>query len=740
MFSISGTGIGSNEIVTMRPNITESEILCQVIAISMRHHLTYVATIEIFNMMISITNSGKLPSTKRSLWATLLRNDQLTMVHHLYCRICHSNIGEGTVPNRDCACGKCGPDKPENSLSYFIQVSLKEQSNNLFSVPGIVDSLQYRYRRKKKNANGIEDIYDGMAYKKECEPGGFLSSEYNYSFTLNTDGCKVSNSSNASAWPVLLTVNELPPHLRKRNMLLAGIWVDNTHPNLNSLLFPSVKELHDLYTTGITWKPTGTDTVTSKFVTLMCVVDSIARPALLNMTQFNGEYGCTFCYAKGKGDGPVRTYSIEENAPARTDEEIRRHMKEAREINEKVLGVKGTSVLKALPKFDLARGMIVESMHNVYLGATKQHILQLMFGKATDPWYRGTPKLLAVVNSRLKNIRPPSRISRKPRNLETAKQWKASEWRNLLLYYGTICLRGVIRDCDLEHFTLLSQAAYILNKDSISTAELQGARLLLEKYVILFNEIFGERYMTFNIHLLNHLTDTVENWGPLWANSAFPFESMNKQIIDSVTSSTGRPLQIVTRFLMNRFMESHMYDERTPKLTKRRIHSILTSGKKSGRIKSLNALKSTGTECKVLGKTFSYEPSPWQLESLHATCYRPSLMLVSQRAMIKSVEYSCRKQNNNTQSCNKFVFVRNMGFGEILNIVQFHHNGGTVCGLFIQCFDDLGATSEAQHIRRLAPTAHRAFITVDDTEGPAIIAFEPDGTYGIKLANVFETD
>ena len=33
-----------------------------------------------------------------------------------------------------------------------------------------------------------------------------------------------------------------------------------------------------------------------------------------------------------------------------------------------------------------------------------------------------------------------------------------------------------------------------------------------------------------NVHMLTHLVDCVENWGPLWAYSCFHFESGNGQI------------------------------------------------------------------------------------------------------------------------------------------------------------------------------------------------------------------
>jgi len=37
-----------------------------------------------------------------------------------------------------------------------------------------------------------------------------------------------------------------------------------------------------------------------KVHSLVAPVDSVARPMIQNMKQFNGKYGCSYCYNKGK--------------------------------------------------------------------------------------------------------------------------------------------------------------------------------------------------------------------------------------------------------------------------------------------------------------------------------------------------------------------------------------------------------------------------------------------------------
>lgn len=54
------------------------------------------------------------------------------------------------------------------------------------------------------------------------------------------------------------------------------------------------------------------------------------------------------------------------------------------------------------------------------------------------------------------------------------------------------------------------------------------------------------------VHLLQHLSASVKNWGPLWAHSAFNFENGNGKLVRLVKNARGAALQIVNKFIMSR--------------------------------------------------------------------------------------------------------------------------------------------------------------------------------------------
>ena len=58
-----------------------------------------------------------------------------------------------------------------------------------------------------------------------------------------------------------------------------------------------------------------------------------------------------------------------------------------------------------------------------------------------------------------------------------------------------------------------------------------SATIMLKKLCLHVHTLYtGEDACSMNVHSLKHLARNVQNWGPLWAYSCFPFESFNGHI------------------------------------------------------------------------------------------------------------------------------------------------------------------------------------------------------------------
>ena len=168
--------------------------------------------------------------------------------------MCKTKLGNTKKPRRDCRCEKCGPEKLRQPLGVFAHPSIQVQLLQILQRPNMLTSLQYRDTRVKLQENNIEDIYDGAAYR-ELEQN-FLANRNNFSLTLWMDGVSVAKSSKATAVAILLILNELSPHARKKHMILGGVCVTSTgKPISNDILKSFVRELASLQVEGLTWTP-----------------------------------------------------------------------------------------------------------------------------------------------------------------------------------------------------------------------------------------------------------------------------------------------------------------------------------------------------------------------------------------------------------------------------------------------------------------------------------------------------
>ena len=60
----------------------------------------------------------------------------------------------------------------------------------------------------------------------------------------------------------------------------------------------------------------------------------------------------------------------------------------------------------------------------------------------------------------------PSEFARQPRSLQELDRWKATEFRQFLLYTGPVVLKGIVSKELFQHFLTLNVAMTILLQES----------------------------------------------------------------------------------------------------------------------------------------------------------------------------------------------------------------------------------------------------------------------------------
>lgn len=188
----------------------------------------------------------------------------------------------------------------------------------------------------------------------------------------------------------------------------------------------------------------------------------------------------------------------------------------------------------------------LDYMHLVCLGVVKRILLMWMKGPLTC---RLGFRSLQQISDRLVDLKCyiPSEFARKPRSLFEVQRWKATEFRQFLLYTGAVVLSGAIHPNLYKNFLLLSVSMHILLNETLSKKYNVYANDLLVAFVKHFYQIYGENMAVYNVHCLIHLAADAGKFGSLDNISAFPFENFLHQLKRMVRKPTFPLSQIIRR-------------------------------------------------------------------------------------------------------------------------------------------------------------------------------------------------
>jgi hypothetical protein len=130
---------------------------------------------------------------------------------------------------------------------------------------------------------------------------------------------------------------------------------------------------------------------------------------------------------------------------------------------------------------------------------------------------------------------------------------------------------------------LLVEGIYLLSQDVIHIFDIERADTCLNIFVSMFGELYGNENVTFNVHQLLHLADTVTNWGPVWCYSAYIFEGYMQQILKMFHGTQAVPLQIANRFdlfgniisVSGKILASDLVDDRIKHFLQEKLFGIV---------------------------------------------------------------------------------------------------------------------------------------------------------------------
>jgi hypothetical protein len=98
---------------------------------------------------------------------------------------------------------------------------------------------------------------------------------------------------------------------------------------------------------------------------------------------------------------------------------------------------------------------------------------------------------------------------------------------------------------NINYAAFVDAISLLLCGNFISEDSIQTSQILLQYFVMVVPELYGERYRSLNMRGLLHLPQCVRDMGPLWITSCFSFESANGDLRNLFHGTQNVECQIV---------------------------------------------------------------------------------------------------------------------------------------------------------------------------------------------------
>ncbi|XP_052093558.1 uncharacterized protein LOC127729725 isoform X1 [Mytilus californianus] len=348
----------------------------------------------------------------------------------------------------------------------------------------------------------------------------------NLEISLTIDGLPLFKSSSKSVWPVLCAV-----HLDPLLIFTVALSYGQTKPANLDFLHDTITDLDNIIQNGLMYSGVNIR------IKLRCVVcDAPAKCMVKGIKLYLGYFGCDRCDQRGNWFGRM-TYQDTDDLSVRTNDSFRRQTNPEHHNRDSPFCTLDIDMIAQFP---------IDYMHQCCLGVMKRLILI---------WIRGKKevKMSALhseqISNRLLGLQRfiPREFVRKPRSLCEIDRWKATEYRQFLLYTGKIVLKGILREDLYLHFMTFSVAICILASKSLLQRHHQYANALLKYFVEMGRNLYGPEFIVYNVHSMLHITSDAVKFGSLDAFSAFPFENFMQRIKRMVRSGKNPIVQIAKR-------------------------------------------------------------------------------------------------------------------------------------------------------------------------------------------------
>jgi hypothetical protein len=393
----------------------------------------------------------------------------------------------------------------QTPIKPFVYFDFKDWVAGLVSRPGYEDRMDDVWTRPNSGPE-MNDIFDGDFLRDFIGPDGKTrygegKNEGRYAFTLCVDFFNPNSNKQAgkkvSVGIISLACLNLPANERYKpeNMFLAGIIPGPKEPPLNTLnhyLTPLVDDFLDFWVPGVRFSrtsnyPTGR-VVRCALIAVVC--DLPAARKMVGFASFHHQHFCSVCHCtrlkEGYGDTNYESWDWRTNAECR---EFSNTFANAPNASAQTAAFDAGGIrfseLSRLPYFDLARCVVVDAMHNLFLGLIKEHFRNVI-GIGRSKTDEGAVMFIEFLepphdftDAEHKSLGKLRRLLQKPLNDKIQSSPESVKKTLVRLHHRALAFACDELEVDEEKSFMSNEGKALCSKDSCATNILSWVGLLL---------------------------------------------------------------------------------------------------------------------------------------------------------------------------------------------------------------------------------------------------------------------
>lgn len=374
---------------------------------------------------------------------------------------------------------------------HHLTLKIVDVKDGKYAYIGIRDNLELMLTSGNINIENFEQDADGA---------------FILPIDLSVDGLPLYRSSSVSLWPILLRIHG------SKLILPVACFCGIGKPNLQRYSHKLVAELKEICQFGFRFQ---------KNIIKLCrssikfICDAPAKAFLMNIKSHTAKLGCSYCRSLGSYfDRRVIFSSVVDIA--RSDFCY---------LNTEENNQLGTSPLAEV--VGLYNAFVPDYMHCVCLGMVRKLFFRL-FRRTSRQRIRGRIRAEDTISIdeeiEIFAKYTPTEFQRRVRSLSNLEHFKATEFRQFLLYFSPFIFKKYLAPRYYDNMMLLHFAIYVFSTNRLRHL-LSYAHNCIQLFVEQLENLYGRQSLTYNAHTLLHLHEFVEQNGPLDQFSAFPFEN-----------------------------------------------------------------------------------------------------------------------------------------------------------------------------------------------------------------------